>query len=208
MKRKKTAQDVLKIKHKKYEFEGIFKTIFGNASKVGIWLIYGKDKNGKTWAALIIAAMLSKITQVLYISAEQGTDSAFQEALIRAKRDVKSKSLHFLEYATRAEIEERLTKRYPPKVVLIDNLTMYKGEITSQGIASLKLNFPNTHFILLAHEERNQPYTAAAIMAKKLAKIIIHVQGLALLVSGRCPGGTLLIDEEKAMLFHGTKIKE
>jgi predicted ATP-dependent serine protease len=201
-----TIKNILNKKHKTYQFVGIFKKILGNASTAGIWLIYGKDKNGKTWAALLIAQLLSLFDKVLYVSAEQGIDSDFQEAIIRAKIDPNNKKLQFWEYEPISEIESRLKMRNPPKIVFIDNLSMYKGEITAAHVKQLVVNHPKTHFVLLAHEERNQPYTAAAMMAKKLAKVIFHVQGLAIHVSGRCPGGTLIIDQEKAMLFHGEKI--
>jgi hypothetical protein len=65
---------------------------------------------------------------------------------------------------------------------------------------------PKKLFIFLAHEQNGNPHTAAAVLCKMLAKIIIRVEGLACHVSGRCPGGTLIIDEEKALIYHGTQI--
>lgn len=189
-------------------FTGVYKDILGSLGLNGIWLIYGKDKNGKTWATLLLSDMLSKLGKVWYISAEQGVDSDFQDAVIRAKMDPSNKNLHFNEYLPFVEIGERLQKRNPPKIVVVDNLSMYKDELTSSAVAQLKKDFPKVLFVLVAHEERGEPYTAAAVMAKKLAKVIVRVQGLALFVSGRCPGGQLLISEEKAVLFHGTEIKQ
>lgn len=189
-----------------YAFDGIFKDVFGLPSIHGIWLIYGKDKNGKTWGVLILCEYLSRFAKIWYISAEEGTDMEFQASAKRAKIDVNNSKIHFSEYVSIEDIKTRLKKRNPPKVVVIDNLSMYKGELTSEGVKQLKLEHPKTHFIMVAHEERNQPYTAAAVMAKKLAKVIIRVQGLTLLVGGRVPGGNVLINEEKAILYHGTEI--
>lgn len=189
-------------------FTGVLKDILGSLGLNGIWLIYGKDKNGKTWGTLLLSDMLSKLGKLWYISAEQGVDSDFQDAVIRAKIDPGNKNIHFNEYMPIEEISERLKKRNPPRIVVIDNLSMYKDELTSNAVAQLKKDFPKTLFIMVAHEERGEPYTAAAVMAKKLAKVIVRVQGLTLFVSGRCPGGQLLINEEKAVLFHGTEIKE
>src|SRR5690606_3502429 len=163
-------------------------------------------KNGKTWGTLLLVGYLSSFTRVWYISAEEGLDLEFQAAVVRAKIDPKTRNIHFSEYVSIEEIKDRLKARKAPKVVVIDNLSMYKGELTSEGVKQLKLEFPKTHFIMVAHEERGEPYTAAAVMAKKLAKVIIRAQGLALHVGGRVPGGTLTIDEEKAMLYHGTNI--
>ncbi|HCY83161.1 MAG TPA: hypothetical protein DHV22_16940 [Xanthomarina gelatinilytica] len=201
-----TVQNLYSKKYKTYEFTGIFKEIFGNPSTSGIWIIYGKDKNGKTWGTLLIVDYLSQFTKVWYISAEEGTDMEFQAAAKRANIDPKNRNIHFSEYVSIEDIKARLNARKAPKVVVIDNLSMYKGELTSDGVKQLKLEFPKTHFIMVAHEERGQPYTAAAVMAKKLAKVIIRVQGLALMVGGRVPGGNVIIDEKKAVLYHGTDI--
>lgn len=207
-KRALTVRNLYEKKYKQYEFDGIFYEIFGNPSIHGIWLIYGKDKNGKTWGTLIIVNYLSQFTKVWYISAEEGTDMEFQASCKRAKIEASNSNIHFDEYVSIEAIKARLKKRNPPKVVVIDNLSMYKGELTSEGVKQLKLEHPKIHFIMVAHEERNQPYTAAAVMAKKLAKVIIRAQGLALLVGGRIPGGTLMIDETKAVLYHGTEVKQ
>lgn len=90
---------------------------------------------------------------------------------------------------------------------MLDNLTIYNEELKANGIKKLKQDFPNHLFLCVAHEERNKPYTAAASMASKLAKVIIRVSGLVLICGGRIPGGNLLIDEEKALLIHGESIK-
>jgi len=60
--------------------------------------------------------------------------------------------------------------------------------------------------IFLAHEEKREPYTATAKLCKKLAKIIVHIEGLTAFISGRCPGGTITINEQTAMLYHGSQI--
>jgi predicted ATP-dependent serine protease len=203
-----TVENLYSKKYDTYEFDGIFKEIFGNPSTNGIWIIYGKDKNGKTWGTLLISDYLSQFKKVWYISAEEGMDMEFQAAVKRANIDAKNKNLHFDEYVSIEAIRKRLKSRKPPKVVVIDNLSMYKGELTSDGVTQLKLEFPKTHFIMVAHEDRGKPYTAAAVMAMKLAKVIIRVQGLALLIGGRVPGGSVLIDEAKAIMYHGTQIKQ
>lgn len=203
-----TVKDLFNKKYSKYEFDGIYKDIFGHPSTNGIWLIYGKDKNGKTWGTLLLADYLSTFNKVLYVSAEEGVDMEFQASAKRAKIDPENSKIHFDTYMSIDEIKLRLKKRNPPKIVVIDNLSMYKGELTSEGVTKLKLEFPSTLFIMVAHEDRGEPYTAAAVMARKLAKVIIRVQGLALLVGGRVPGGSVLIDETKAVLYHGTQIKE
>jgi len=62
---------------------------------------------------------------------------------------------------------------------------------------------PNKLFVFIAHQDRKQPDGSVAKLIKKLAKIIIRVEGLSCFISGRCPGGILQIDEEKSKLYHG-----
>lgn len=208
MSRALTVNNLYQKRYKTFPFTGIWLEVFGEPTTAGIWIIYGKEKNGKTWGTLLIASYLSEFTTVLYISAEEGTDKEFQEACKRAYIDPQNKQLKFTEYESLEEIYERLKSRKAPKVVVLDNLTIYNEELKANGIKKLKQDFPNTLFLCVAHEERNKPYTASANMASKLAKVVIRAKGLLLTVGGRCPGGTLLVDEDKAMLFHGTEIKK
>lgn len=206
MARALTVQNLYDKKFKTFEFTGLWEQVFGCPSTTGIWLLYGKDKNGKTWGTLLITDYLSQFEKVLYVSAEEGTDMEFQAALKRANIDSSNRNINFIEYEPLEDLKQRLSKHKSPKIVVIDNLTMYNDELKGKDIKELKQEFPNKLFILLAHEERNQPYTAAAQMAKKLAKVIMRVKGLAITVGGRVPGGNILIDIEKAMLYHGTEI--
>ena len=205
MSRALSVSNIYKKQYSTFAFKGIYKEIFGEPSTSGIWLIYGKEKNGKTWGTLLLADYISQFTnKVHYISAEEGTDKEFKEALKRAKIDGKNKKMQFTEYETIPELYNRLNKQRAPKVVVMDNATIYNDELKASGLKKLKQDFPNTLFIIIAHEERNKPYTAMAVMASKLAKIIIRVQGLQLNVFGRVPGGILNIDENNAVLYHGT----
>lgn len=206
MNRALTVKNLYQKKFDTFPFDGIWMDVFGKPSTNGIWLVYGKEKNGKTWGTLLLADYLSKFERVLYISAEEGTDMEFQNAVTRAKIEPNNKNLHFTEYETIEELYTRLKKRKAPRIVVMDNLTIYNEELKANGMKKLKQDFPNVLFICVAHEERNKPYTAAATMASKLAKVIIRVQGLMLIVGGRVPGGELMIDEEKAQLYHGIQI--
>lgn len=206
MSRALTVNNLYQKKYITFPFTGIWLEVFGEPTTSGIWLIYGKEKNGKTWGTLLMASYLSEFTTVLYISAEEGTDKEFQEACKRAYIDPANKNIKFSEYEPMEDLYKRLKQRKAPKVVVLDNLTIYNEELKANGVKKLKQDFPNTLFLMVAHEERNKPYTASANMASKLAKVLIRVKGLVLNVGGRCPGGTLIIDEDKALLYYGTEI--
>ncbi len=201
-----TLNNLLKKKFKPMPFDGIYRKVFGTPTIGGLWLLSGPEKHGKTWGALLLSDYLSRFEKVLYVSAEQGIDLEFQQSIKRAKLDPTNSRVQFLEYEPIDEIKEKLKRRRAPKIVVLDNLTIYNEELRARGVKALIQEFPNVTFICVAHEERGKPYTATAAMVSKLAKVLIRVKGLTMLVSGRVPGGTLVVDEEKAKLFHGDKI--
>lgn len=202
-----SVQNLYDKKFKTFPLEGLWKRAMGEPTRAGIWVIYGKEKNGKTWVALLISDLLSAFERVIYISGEEGADKPFVDSVKRAGIVPKDKKkLIFTEYETVEEIEERLDKKKSPNIVVIDNTTVYAEDFKGGVLRKWMHKYPNKLFIYVSHEEKNEPSNALGKLAKKLAKIIVRVEGLTAFVSGRCPGGTITIDEEKAQLFWGTEI--
>jgi hypothetical protein len=208
MARSLSIRNLFDKKFKQFVFDGLYAKALGHPESNGIWIIWGREKNGKTWWALLLASYLSLKTKVLYISAEEGIGMDFVAACKRARLESNNRNLHFEEYMPVDELYKKLQARKSAQVVFIDNCTVYTDELRAAGLRKLKQDFPDKLFVLLAHEEKREPYTALAKLAKKLANIIMHVQGLATHVSGRCPGGIISIDETKATLYWGTDILE
>jgi hypothetical protein len=198
-----STRDMYSIKHSSFDLEGVWLDAMGSPETFGAWLIWGAEKNGKTWVTLMLSDMLSHLKKVLYISGEEGTGSAFVDALKRAKISPTNSRLKFRPYEPLPDLYKRLKMRDAAKIVILDNITVYNQELKNGALYKLLQDFPDVLFIFLAHEERGEPYTATAKLVKKLAKIIVHVQGLACIVGGRCKGGRLIIDEERALLYHG-----
>ncbi|QSW90736.1 hypothetical protein J0383_07970 [Flavobacterium endoglycinae] len=191
-----------------YDFNGPWLDVLGNPEKGKVWLIYGDEKNGKTMFALKLAEYLSQFEPVYYISAEEGTGKSFQEnAMKRAKLDVKKANIKFLEYTELDEVEKILSKRKPPKTMFFDNITVYNDELAYGRFRKFTMKYPKTTMVFIAHEERGEPYTATAKLCKRLARYILRVKGMTAFVSGSCPGGTIMIDEQSAQLCHGSQIK-
>lgn len=207
MARAKTIKNVFDKKDKTFLFDGVWADTMGDPETYGAWLFYGHEKNGKTWLALKAGEYLSKFEKILYVSAEEGTGANFKKVCKRAHLNPKNKKLQFLEYISIEELSIKLKKQRAAKIVFIDNMTVYNNELKNGGLQRLLDNHPNVLFIFLAHEKNNEPFTAAAQLCKILAKVIVRVEGLACEVSGRCPGGRLIIDEEKAMLYHGSEVR-
>lgn len=204
--RNRTIKNLYDQKFSTFPFEGVWQATIGQPETNGAWLVYGAEKNGKTWFALCLAEYLSSFASTLYVSAEEGMGKTFVDACQRAQIDPNNRKLHFLEYIPIEELSAKLAKRKSAKVVVLDNLTIYQDELKSSALRTLLQKHSEKLFVFIAHEERNEPYTAAAKLAKKLAKIIVRVEGLACFVSGRCPGGSLVINEKHAVLYHGNQI--
>jgi len=184
----------------------ILLSAIGNAEKRGIWLIYGYEKNGKTWFTLQLARDLAATGKVAYISAEEGTDESFRLACKRAGITPDTR-ITFDEYISVEEIIEKFSKPRQPDVIFIDNLVVYQDELSGLGIRRLSEALPNKLIICVAHEERKDPYPAAARMAKKLAKVYVQVKGLkAFVVSRYAPqSGEIIISDDLSEMYWGVE---
>ena len=204
-KRSITTGNFLSIKPKKLVQIGDerLRKVIGEAEQKGCWLIYGKEKHGKTWFTLQLAKELAKQERVLYISAEEGLDKSFQGAALRAGITSKDKIL-WEPYLDIEQIREKLNKRKSANIVFIDNLTVYEDEIKKSELKRFIEEFPDKLLIFVAHEERQEAYPAIGRQAKKLAKVIFRVQAFKIEVTSRfCDGGTLKIDNKQSKLIWG-----
>ena len=199
-----TVKSLLNKTFSTYQFDGIWEQVLGEQERGGIWVLYGNEKNGKTTLALLLAEYLTKFEKVNYISAEEGTGFTFQQNLVRAQIDFKNTKIRFFNYLTYEEIDGILSKRQSAGIMIIDNSTVYVDELKTAQLRKLKAKFPNVLFIIMAHMEKNEPTTAMARLAKKLCNVYLRVEGLKAFIGGRCPGGEITINDQTAMLYHGT----
>lgn len=187
---------------KTFNFSGVWQQAFGEPERNGAWLISGAEKHGKTWFSLSLAHYMSGLARVLYVSAEEGIGKNFQETCLRAGIPANT-SLKACEYVPLEKLELKLKGRRAPDVVFIDNITAYNDELKYGELLRLLREHPAKLFIFLCHKEGNKLVTSTARTCSKYAKILVDVEGLSAFVKGRCPGGTLTINEEKAQLYWG-----
>lgn len=191
---------------KTFEMDGVWKQVFyKDPETTGAMIIYGDEKQGKTTFALMFANYLSKFGNVLYISAEEGVSEHFISVMQRMGVDDTNKKLKLHEYEDFELLEQRFAKRQCPKIIFIDNITVYKDEISKAKLQLLLRNNRDKLIIFLSHEERKLPDTAEGRMWSKLSRAIIRIVGQKAFFKGRGVGGELMIDEEKAQLFHGSQ---
>ncbi|MCX8018908.1 MAG: hypothetical protein N2747_00270 [Chitinophagaceae bacterium] len=175
----------------------------GEAEAKGIWLIYGPEKNGKTWFALTLAKSLCNHHKVAYISAEEGTDKSLVNALKRASLNG-TENIKWYPYIAMNDIRRMMIKRNSPDVVIVDNLTVYIDELRPADMKNLLHSLRDKLIVFIGHEERKEPYPATARMAQKIAKVYVHVKGLqAFVISRFGPGGELIMAEKKGKIFWG-----
>src|SRR5690606_35927054 len=104
-----STQNVLDKRFKVFDhFVGVLRDVLDTPERFGIWLIYGRDKNGKTWLGLLVAAALSKVVNTLYVSAEEGISMNFRDTLDRINANHKNKRLYYSEYLEIQQIEALL----------------------------------------------------------------------------------------------------
>jgi archaellum biogenesis ATPase FlaH len=181
----------------------MFQEAIGDAEDKGCWLIYGPEKNGKTWFALQLAKDLAKSEKVSYISAEEGIDKSFLDAIERAGI-TKADKILWDDYLSLDEIVEKFNRPKTARVIFIDNLTIYADEFKNRRFREFLNELPGKLIICLAHEERKEPYPAVARMAKKLSKVYVQVRGLKAFVTSRFScGGELVINDEMSEIYWG-----
>jgi len=188
----------------KFENELFMKAI-GEAEQKGGWLIYGPEKNGKTWFTLQLVKDLAANEKVAYVSAEEGTDMSFIGACNRAGI-TNSDRILWDEYLPIEDLVAKFSKPKTASIIVIDNLFFYGDEIKGNySIKKLINMLPNKLIIFVGHEERKEPSPASARDVKKLAKVIIHVKGLkAFVVSRFAPqGGEITISDDMAEMYWG-----
>lgn len=181
----------------------ILETVIGPAEARGCWIIYGIEKNGKTWLSLFLAKALSYSEKIAYISAEEGTDASFQLAAQRAGL-TKTDKVIFYDYMPIEDVIQTFSKPKTARIIFMDNLSVYADEFKLMKVKQFLDKFPNKLIVFVAHEERKDAYPACAKMAKKWAKVIFNVKGLrAHIVSRFSKGGTFDIDTEKCQIYWG-----
>ena len=189
-------------------FLGEWKRILGEQERTGCWIIYGKEKNGKSTFALQLAKSLAKIEPVLYISAEEGTGSSYTKAVHRVGITERDRNFHSWPFVSINDLRQEMKEnRKCERIIFIDNLTVYT-DIRAEDIIALVRDFPRTLFIFIAHEDdKGEPQGSPAVRAKQMAYAIFHVKGLAAFatIRGDGEGGRIDIDEETASLIHGDR---
>lgn len=65
MQRSLTLKNLYDKKFKTFDFDGVWFDTMKKTETNGAWLVFGKEKNGKTWFTLKLAEYLSRFEKTL-----------------------------------------------------------------------------------------------------------------------------------------------
>ena len=215
-KRKRRALTVANILDRKTEMRTVtgdnrMNELLGwNVELRGFWIVYGKEKNGKTTFALKLAdAIAQGGERVVYVSAEEGCGGTFAAALRRSGLGRETRRITIEEYMSMGEVIEYYRSGQKPRVIVIDNVKSYETEFRrDRGLLhELRTKMKNKLLIFIAHERENRAYPRVAEDIKLLANVVVHVKGLVGTVVSRYEGGGgEYVIAHAAEKYHGSSV--
>lgn len=206
MARAYSPSEILKKKFKTLNWSKKWVDAFGNPETTGTWFIGGNSTNGKTVFVLELAKELGSIQKkkVFMNSMEEGTRKTMQDSLI--KLGINSKKLNILiGNETLEELDERLTKRNAPAIVIVDSI-QFLNVRTPRLVRFIEKHSSTKLLIFISQARGKEPKGNVAIDIRYRADLKVWVEGFKALSQGRYnAGGIYTIWEEGANKYWGQK---
>lgn len=147
--------EVLRLRVPRLEFTGPWLASMGRPAATGVWLVWGQSGNGKSSFTMQLAKYLCRFGRVIYDSLEEGTGLSLQLSLRRHRMEEVRRRLVILDREPMDRLEERLSRRGSPQVVIIDSF-QYSG-LSYPEYKALKERHPRKLFIFISHAEGLHP---------------------------------------------------
>ena len=198
--------ELINKKYKLYEFDQEWFQAFDKPERSGVWIVWGNSGNGKTSFVLQLIKYLASFGKVAYVSLEESSAHTMQNAFIRIGMEEVARRVLLVEREDINDINERLSRKKAPKVVVIDSLQY--SDINWATYKKLKEAHGNKLIIFVSHAEGRNP---AGRIAKKVmfdATLKIWVEGYRAISKGRYigpNGGIYTIWDEGAEKYWGEK---
>lgn len=173
-------------KRKLLAFEGEWLEHIGQPEPSKSWLIWGDSSNGKTTYVLKLAKYLSRFGKVLYNSMEEGDSESMKNAFKRVGMEEVSRRVMLLDNEPIDELDERLSKKKAPRIVIID--TVQYAELTFKRYKELKEKHPNVLWIYVSHEDGKLPDGKVANKIRRDAMVKVRVEGFKAFPTSRYGG--------------------
>ena len=202
IKRGKTLQNIVDTKIPVFEFDGEWEEAFGQPQTTGIWYVYGDSGNGKTSFILLLIKKLAEYGKVLFVSYEEGDESAsLKEGIVRfGLLSADSKVLVVTD--TLEDLKTRLLRRRSANIVIIDSLEESEFRNYKQ-LRKFTNEFPDKLFVFIGQAPRNKPAGQLGENVLFGARQKIQIEGFRAISRGRSFGkvGYLTIWDEKARMY-------
>lgn len=173
-------------KIKRIAFNDQFYEAFKNPQEGIVWFIWGNSGSGKSSFTMQLAKQYAQSEKTLYDPLEEGVDNADFIERVEYLQMIDVKSTFFAQEYKYEELEKYLTKRNPPKVVVIDSAKYFFKNFQEYKNLCRKKN-KGTTFIITGHAEGNNP-------SSQLEKDIRYDANQKVYVSGymaKCQGRTI-----------------
>jgi hypothetical protein len=200
-----SVYQLLAKKNKLFEFDGRWKDAFGCPQEGNTIFIMAPVASGKTTFISQFSKYLTKFSNVLYNSIEEGYSESIKQAWIRTGMKNVARKIKIIDESY-DELCWRLSKRRSPKIVVID--TIQHWNLTKQQYINLKKQFPRHTFVFISHMDGKNPQGNVAEHVYQDAAVKVTIKGYVAFPSSRYGGNTpLIIWEEGAAKYHGPAIQ-
>lgn len=169
-------------------FRGDWLDAFGSPQDRGVWFVWGGSGSGKSTFVMQLAKALSEDYKTHYNLLEEETDDSdyIDRTVICGMNEVEDN--FYTSSYTFTEIMAFLTKRHPPKVVVIDSITYMTKDFEQYMELKALCNKKQIILILIGHAEGKNPRTEFEKSIMYDAKMKIFVTGYLAICKGRTIG--------------------
>lgn len=182
-----SVNEVLRLQHESFEFDGEWLAAFDKPENRGVWFIWGNSGNGKSTFALKLAKYLTNFGKVAYNSLEEGKSKTIKKAFKRVgMEEVQGKLI--LINDNMEQLTQRLSRQRSPDIVFIDSL-QYTG-LNLKRYFELKQKFSHKLIVFTSHAKGKMPSTNVAERVMYDADLKIWVEGHKAISKGRYIGKT------------------
>lgn len=159
MKRALTVANVLSIKIEIIKFTGRFHDVFGHPQKKSRWFIYGMSSSGKSSFVMQLTKEFAQEEKTLLVSLEESLDDEnLQDRLKLFNMQDVSKNLTIVD-DNLEELDERLSKRNSPQVIVIDSAPYLLMGYTFNDYFNFSRKFQDKTLVFIGHATGQQPAT-------------------------------------------------
>lgn len=197
-------RQLMGMKFREFESSPEWQSFFGNLASNASVIIYGNSGMGKTRFSLELAKELSRHEKVLYNSLEMDIKATTKVAFMEAGM-VDYDGRVYLASENLIDLDERLSKRKAPKIVIVDSFDYLRVSFNQYKKFSVK--YPETMFIFLAHAKGKKVKTDASADLEYDVDVKIRIEGFVAYPRSRFGGNkNMVIWEDGARSYHGDKV--